>query len=51
VSVVNSIGQLVKTISQSKSEVNVDISELGKGMYFILINVGGNFKNLKVIVE
>ncbi len=51
VSVVNVMGQLIKYVPQNKSEVKIDLGEVGKGIYFILINVNGSFKNLKVVVE
>ncbi|MGZ3883060.1 MAG: T9SS type A sorting domain-containing protein, partial [Bacteroidia bacterium] len=51
VSIYNSIGQLIKHIPQNRSNVNVDLSMYGKGMYNVLFNVNGNYKNVKVIVE
>lgn len=51
ISIYNGIGQLIKFVPKNRSSVNIDLSNYGKGMYNVLFNVNGNYKNLKVIVE
>ena len=51
ISIYNGIGQLIKFIPQNRSDINIDLSNYGKGMYNLLFNVNGNYKNLKVIIE
>ncbi len=51
VSVFNAMGQLIKFVPQNKSEVKIDLDDVGKGIYFILLNVNGKFENRKVIIE
>ncbi len=50
-SIYNSIGQLIKFIPQNRSSVNIDLSNYAKGVYSVVFNVNGNYKNIKVIVE
>ncbi len=51
ISIYNGIGQLIKFIPQNRSSINIDLSNYGKGMYNVLLNMNGKYKNLKVIVE
>lgn len=51
IKVFNALGQEIRSARGNLSEVNVDVSEEGKGMYFVLISINGTSKNLKVIVE
>ncbi len=51
ISIYNSIGQLIKFIPQNRSSVEVDLNGYGKGLYNVLFNVDGNYKNVKVVVE
>jgi serine protease len=51
VSVYNSIGQLIMVSNQNHNNLNVNLNDYGKGMYNVMINVNGNYKNIKVIVE
>lgn len=51
VSIYNGIGQLIKFIPQNRSNVDVDLSNYSKGMYYVLLNANGDRKSLKVVIE
>jgi PKD repeat protein len=47
----NAIGQVIRNFTQINRTVNVDLSEFGKGIYNVVLNIGGTYKNVKVIVQ
>lgn len=44
-------GQKIKTIKTNKNKTNIDISELDKGIYFIVIELQGKILRQKIIKE
>ncbi len=51
VSVTNTLGQAVFTQKVNGATVNIDLSSLGKGVYFVAIASGWSSKTVKVIKE
>ena len=51
ITVYNNIGQLIQFIPQAKNKTNIDLTKYGKGIYNLLFNFGGKYKNIKVAVE
>lgn len=51
INVYNSIGQLVKSVSQIKNRIALDLSGNAKGLYYVVINTHGKKINRKVIIE
>ena len=47
----NNIGQLIQYVPQVKNKINIDISKYSKGIYNVLFNFNGEYKNVKVVVE
>lgn len=51
ITIYNSIGQLIKTATQNKNQVNIDLSGYAKGIYYVVINTNGKKTNRKVIID
>ena len=51
ITIYNNIGQLIQYIPQVKNKISIDLTKYGKGIYNLLFNFGGEYKNIKVAVE
>ncbi len=51
VTIVNTLGQNVLTKAISANEAHIDLSALGKGIYFVEVASGEAFRTLKIIKE
>ncbi|PZR10346.1 MAG: esterase, partial [Flavobacterium psychrophilum] len=51
VSIVNALGQTVITKTVNSNVLQVDISSLSKGIYFVTVNSGNASKTIKIIKE
>lgn len=51
VSVINLLGQVLKTTKHNQSEVNENMSEFGAGTYFLRVSSGSRTETIKVIKQ
>ncbi|PZR03540.1 MAG: esterase, partial [Flavobacterium psychrophilum] len=51
VSIVNALGQTVITKTVNSNAVQIDVSSLSKGVYFVTVNSGNAGKTVKIIKE
>ena len=47
--IINLFGEVIKTLTSNLSEINMDVSELSAGVYFIRISVQNTFQIMKFI--
>ena len=47
----NQVGQLVKTASSTSNSINLDVSDLDAGIYFIKIFSSNNVITRKLVIE
>lgn len=51
VSIYSSLGQLIQSYTQSRSDISVDLSRYAKGIYSVVFKVSDNYKTVKVVIE
>jgi hypothetical protein len=51
IAVYNNIGQIVKQTGGLKGNNQIDLSGFANGIYNIVVNVNGNYKTIKMVIE
>lgn len=49
IEIINSMGQVIKSLKTQENLLNLDLKELQRGLYFIKVKMGPNEKSIKVL--